>query len=79
MNIYKHNTYPNAQARQIFSPPIAEPHGEFLEIVATWVGKPALELVLTATLLTFRQREGLLKALESQSLTGKEARVRHVC
>lgn len=47
--------------------------GEFLGIVTT------LEHVLTGTLLTFRQREGLLKAVESQSLTGKEARVRHVC
>ena len=47
--------------------------------LTTLVGMPALEHVLTGTLLTFRQREGLLKAVESQSLTGKEARVRHVC
>ena len=47
--------------------------------LTTLVGMPALEHVLTGTLLTSRQREGLLKALESQSLTGKEARVRHVC
>ncbi len=79
MNIYKHNRCPDERARPLFSAPIAEPHGEFLGIVTTLVGMTTLEHVLTGTLLTFRQREGLLKALESQSLTGKEARVRHVC
>lgn len=73
MNIYKHNRCPDERARPLFPAPIAEPHGEFLGIVTT------LEHVLTGTLLTFRKWEGLLKAVESQSLTGKEARVRHVC
>lgn len=47
--------------------------------LTTLVGMTTLEHVLTGTLLTFRKWEGLLKAVESQSLTGKEARVRHVC
>ncbi|NOS80766.1 MAG: hypothetical protein HOP32_04185 [Nitrospira sp.] len=73
MNIYKHNRYPNERARPFFSAPVTEPHGTFLETVTT------LEQILTGTLLAFRQREGPLKVWESQSLTGKEASVRHAC
>ena len=79
MNIYKHSRCPNERARPLFSAPIAKPHGEFLGIVTTLVGMTTLEHVLTGTLLAFRQRERLLKALEYQFLTENKASIRHVC
>lgn len=49
--------------------PITGPRGEFLGVVTTRVGIPALENVMTRTLLAFRQREGFWGALEYQFLT----------
>jgi two-component system, cell cycle sensor histidine kinase and response regulator CckA len=54
-----------------FTAPITGPHGEFLGVVTTRMGIPALENVLTRTLVTFQQREGLGGALEYQFLTEK--------
>ena len=52
-----------------FTAPITGPRGEFLGVVTTRVGVPALEDVMTGTLLAFRQREGFGGALEYQFLT----------
>jgi len=51
--------------------PITGPRGEFLGAVTTRVGIPALENIVTGTLLAFRQREGFGGALEYQFLTEK--------
>jgi signal transduction histidine kinase/DNA-binding response OmpR family regulator/HPt (histidine-containing phosphotransfer) domain-containing protein len=54
-----------------FTAPITGPYGEFLGVVTTRVGIPALENVLTRTLVTFEQREGLGGTVEYQFLTDK--------
>jgi two-component system cell cycle sensor histidine kinase/response regulator CckA len=55
-----------------FTAPITGPRGEFLGAVTTRVGIPALEDVLTRTLLAHQQqREGFSGALEYQFLTNK--------
>ena len=54
-----------------FTASITGPRGNFLGVVTTRVGIPALENVLTRTLLAFRQRDGFWGALEYQFLTDK--------
>src|SRR6267143_1015375 len=54
-----------------FTAPITGPRGEFLGVVTTQMGIPALENVLTRTLLALRQRKGFLGAMEYQFLTNK--------
>ena len=54
-----------------FTAPLTGPHGEFLGVVTTRVAIPALENVLTRTLLAFQQGEGFARALEYQFLTKK--------
>jgi two-component system cell cycle sensor histidine kinase/response regulator CckA len=54
-----------------FTAPITGPHGEFLGVVTTRVGIPALEDVLTRALVTFEQREGFGGTLEYQFLSEK--------
>jgi two-component system cell cycle sensor histidine kinase/response regulator CckA len=56
-----------------FTAPITGPRGEFLGVVTTQVGIPALENVLTRTLLAFQQQKGFLGAMEYQFLTEKGA------
>ena len=54
-----------------FTAPITGPRGEFLGVVTTQVGIPALENILTRTLLAYQQQEGVLGAMEYQFLTDK--------
>ena len=54
-----------------FTAPITGPRGEFMGVVTTQMGIPALENVLTRTLLALRQRKGFLGAMEYQFLTNK--------
>ena len=56
-----------------FTAPITGSRGEFLGVVTTQVGIPALENVLTRTLLAFQQQKGGLGAMEYQFLTEKGA------
>ena len=54
-----------------FTAPITGLHGQFLGVVTTRVGIPALENLLTQTLLSFRAQEGFIGAMEYQFLTNK--------
>jgi two-component system, cell cycle sensor histidine kinase and response regulator CckA len=54
-----------------FTAPVTGTHGEFLGVVTTRVGIPALENVLTRTLVTLQKREVFLGEMEYQFLTEK--------
>src|SRR4029078_2400506 len=54
-----------------FTAPITGLHGQFLGVVTTRVGIPALENLLTQTLLSFHAQEGFIGAMEYQFLTNK--------
>ncbi len=54
-----------------FTAPITGPHGQFLGVVTTRVGIPALENLLTRTLKSSKEHTGFLGAMEYQFLTYK--------
>ncbi|MGH7215968.1 MAG: histidine kinase dimerization/phospho-acceptor domain-containing protein, partial [Nitrospiraceae bacterium] len=54
-----------------FTAPITGPHGQFLGVVTTRVGIPALENLLTRTLMSSKEHMGFLGAMEYQFLTYK--------
>ena len=54
-----------------FTAPLTGTHGEFLGVVTTRVGIPALENVLTRTLVTLQKRGVFLGVMEYQFLTEK--------
>jgi len=54
-----------------FTAPITGLHGQFLGVVTTRVGIPALENRMTQTLLSFREQVGFIGAMEYQFLTDK--------
>src|SRR6185436_10179182 len=54
-----------------FTAPVTGPHGEFLGVVTTRVGIPALENILTRTLQAFEHRERSFGKIAYQFLTEK--------